>query len=308
MWSDRLIIMWNHLAQPGLTQHNLVSPSPLRFHPAPLGFSATCLKMLVMRFADVQWPAPLSLILHFAVQYKFLVVVFIIIIIIHPVHLGFIQCTLVSPSKPRSHPVNLGYTQPTLVSPSPPWFHPAHLGFTKPTLVSPSQPWLVNLGYTQPTLVSSSPLWFHPGYLGFTQPKLVSLSPPWFHPAYLGFTQPKLVSLSPPWFHPAYLGFTHTKLVSLSPPWFHPAYLGFPPAYLWFPLAHLGFTHTLVFRNTLWQVQPYWVFLQIHFFSAVSKHIRTPQHIFQCSHTVPVGTVHNMCTKNLYWLSPQYFL
>jgi len=31
-----------------------------------------CLKMLVMRFADVQWPAPLSLLLHFAAQYKFL--------------------------------------------------------------------------------------------------------------------------------------------------------------------------------------------------------------------------------------------
>jgi len=41
--------------------------------------SATCLKMLVMRFADVQWPAPLSLLQHFAAQYKS----FAIIIIIH---------------------------------------------------------------------------------------------------------------------------------------------------------------------------------------------------------------------------------
>jgi len=35
--------------------------------------SATCLKMLVMRFADVQLPAPLSLLLHFAAQYKTIV-------------------------------------------------------------------------------------------------------------------------------------------------------------------------------------------------------------------------------------------
>jgi len=32
--------------------------------------SAACLKMLVMRFADVQWPAPLSLLLLFVAQYK----------------------------------------------------------------------------------------------------------------------------------------------------------------------------------------------------------------------------------------------
>jgi len=37
--------------------------------------SATCLKMLVMRFADGQRPAPLSLLLHFAAHYKFLVIV-----------------------------------------------------------------------------------------------------------------------------------------------------------------------------------------------------------------------------------------
>jgi len=36
--------------------------------------SAICLKMLVMRFADVQWPAPLSLPRHFAAQYKFFVI------------------------------------------------------------------------------------------------------------------------------------------------------------------------------------------------------------------------------------------
>jgi len=33
--------------------------------------SATCLKILVMRFANV----PLSLLLHFAAQYKFLVII-----------------------------------------------------------------------------------------------------------------------------------------------------------------------------------------------------------------------------------------
>jgi len=37
--------------------------------------STTCLNMLVMRFADVQWPAPLSLLLHFATQYKSLVII-----------------------------------------------------------------------------------------------------------------------------------------------------------------------------------------------------------------------------------------
>jgi len=37
--------------------------------------SATCLKMLVMRFADVQWPAPLSLLRHFAAQYTSLVII-----------------------------------------------------------------------------------------------------------------------------------------------------------------------------------------------------------------------------------------
>jgi len=37
--------------------------------------SATCLKTLVMRSADEQLPVPLSLLLHFAVQYKFLVII-----------------------------------------------------------------------------------------------------------------------------------------------------------------------------------------------------------------------------------------
>jgi len=40
--------------------------------------SATCLKMLVMRFAVVQWPAPLNLHRHFAAQYKSLVIIIII--------------------------------------------------------------------------------------------------------------------------------------------------------------------------------------------------------------------------------------
>jgi len=39
--------------------------------------SATCLQMLVMRFADVQWPAPLSLLWHFVAQYKSLVIIII---------------------------------------------------------------------------------------------------------------------------------------------------------------------------------------------------------------------------------------
>jgi len=43
--------------------------------------SATCLKMLVMRFADVQRPSPLSVLQHFAAQYTFLV--FIITITIY---------------------------------------------------------------------------------------------------------------------------------------------------------------------------------------------------------------------------------
>jgi len=42
--------------------------------------SATCVKMLVMRFADVQLPAPLNLLLHFAAQYKSLVIVINIIL------------------------------------------------------------------------------------------------------------------------------------------------------------------------------------------------------------------------------------
>jgi len=37
--------------------------------------SASCLKMLVMHLANVQWPAPLSLLQHFAAQYKFLVII-----------------------------------------------------------------------------------------------------------------------------------------------------------------------------------------------------------------------------------------
>jgi len=40
--------------------------------------SATCLKMLVMRFADV-WPAPLSLLLHFAAPYIILVIILILL-------------------------------------------------------------------------------------------------------------------------------------------------------------------------------------------------------------------------------------
>ena len=40
--------------------------------------SATCLKILVMRPAEVQWPAPLSLLLHFEAQYKFLIIIIII--------------------------------------------------------------------------------------------------------------------------------------------------------------------------------------------------------------------------------------
>jgi len=39
--------------------------------------SATCLKMLVMRFADVEWPAPMSLLRHFAAHYTFLVIIII---------------------------------------------------------------------------------------------------------------------------------------------------------------------------------------------------------------------------------------
>jgi len=42
--------------------------------------SGTCFKMLVMRFADVQRPAPLSLLLYFAEQYNFLVIIIIIIV------------------------------------------------------------------------------------------------------------------------------------------------------------------------------------------------------------------------------------
>jgi len=39
--------------------------------------SATCLKigLLVMHFADVQSPAPLSFLLHFVAQYKFFVII-----------------------------------------------------------------------------------------------------------------------------------------------------------------------------------------------------------------------------------------
>jgi len=37
--------------------------------------SATCLKMLAMRFADLQWPAPLSLLRHFTSQCKSLVII-----------------------------------------------------------------------------------------------------------------------------------------------------------------------------------------------------------------------------------------
>jgi len=40
---------------------------------------ATCLKMLVMRFADVQWPAPLSLHSMFKVRYKCMVIIIIIL-------------------------------------------------------------------------------------------------------------------------------------------------------------------------------------------------------------------------------------
>jgi len=42
--------------------------------------SATCLNLQVMRLADV--PLPLSFLLHFAAQYKCLVIIIIIIIII----------------------------------------------------------------------------------------------------------------------------------------------------------------------------------------------------------------------------------
>jgi len=48
--------------------------------------SATCLKILVMRFADVQKPAPLSLLLHFAAQYKFTVIIILIIPILQELH------------------------------------------------------------------------------------------------------------------------------------------------------------------------------------------------------------------------------
>jgi len=41
--------------------------------------SATCLKMLVMRFADVQQPAPLSLHSMFKAQYKCQIIKYIII-------------------------------------------------------------------------------------------------------------------------------------------------------------------------------------------------------------------------------------
>jgi len=40
--------------------------------------SATCLKMLVMRFADVQWPAPLNLLRHFVAQYKSLIIIILV--------------------------------------------------------------------------------------------------------------------------------------------------------------------------------------------------------------------------------------
>jgi len=43
--------------------------------------SAICLKMLVMRFADVQWPAPLSLHSMFKAHYKCQVIIIIISIV-----------------------------------------------------------------------------------------------------------------------------------------------------------------------------------------------------------------------------------
>jgi len=47
-----------------------------------LNASATCIKVLFMRFANVQRPAPLSLLLHFAKQYNSLLAYKCIVIII----------------------------------------------------------------------------------------------------------------------------------------------------------------------------------------------------------------------------------
>jgi len=61
-----------------------MTPWEFRIVPCLAGgnASATCLKMLFMRFADVQWPAPLSLHRMFKAQYKCQVIIIIIIIII----------------------------------------------------------------------------------------------------------------------------------------------------------------------------------------------------------------------------------
>jgi len=50
-----------------------------RIVPCLLGKNvpAKCLKMLVMRFVDVQWPAPLSLLRYFAARYTSLVIIII---------------------------------------------------------------------------------------------------------------------------------------------------------------------------------------------------------------------------------------
>jgi len=49
--------------------------------------------MLVMRFADVQLPAPLSLLRYFAAQYKFLVIFFILTVCLGSLAKSSVQTT-----------------------------------------------------------------------------------------------------------------------------------------------------------------------------------------------------------------------
>jgi len=46
--------------------------------------------MLFMRFADAQWPVPLSLLLHFAAQHKFILIIYMAFNVV-PVALLFLD-------------------------------------------------------------------------------------------------------------------------------------------------------------------------------------------------------------------------
>jgi len=92
MWQDIVTVesAWSDF---NYGNNSLLTPSEytILFNSTFLCNMPTCLKMLVMRFADVQWPAPLSLQSMLKAQYKCQVIIIIISMMLRSVCLAAVN-------------------------------------------------------------------------------------------------------------------------------------------------------------------------------------------------------------------------